>query len=206
MKLSFLGLCPYADIYQKMQDFTASRDAKTEDEIWFCEHPPVFTLGWNGDAADILDHHGIPVVRCDRGGQVTYHGPGQLMVYFLVDLKRKKQGVAAFVCEIEKMVIALLQQFHYVGHLREGMPGVYVDHQKICSIGLRVKKGATYHGLALNVAMDLTPFSYINPCGYQGLVMTQLSGIAFSAVESKLAEMIRAHYITAQQPGLGTGG
>ncbi len=169
-----LGLIPYQNIYQKMREFTEHRNQDTEDEIWFCEHPAVFTLGWYGDPAHLLDPHGIPVVETDRGGQVTYHGPGQLMVYFLFDLKRRKQGVASFVCAIEQAVIVTLKAFGIAGHLRDKMPGVYVDNKKICSIGLRVKNGKTYHGLALNVDMDLVPFSYINPCGYKDLSMTEV--------------------------------
>lgn len=174
MKIYDLGQVPYQEIYQRMQDFTANRTADSEDELWLCEHPAVFTLGWHGDPSHLIDAQGIPVIQTDRGGQVTYHGPGQLMVYFLIDLKRRKQGVAAFVCAIEKAVIATLKDFGIEGHLREKMPGVYVGNKKICSIGLRVKNGRTYHGLALNVDMDLTPFSCINPCGYTDLQMTQM--------------------------------
>ncbi len=170
-----LGLVPYQRVYQAMREFTANRQFDTEDEIWFCEHPPVFTLGWHGDPSHILDAGEIPVVKTDRGGQVTYHGPGQLMVYFLIDLKRKGQGVSDFVCEIEKKLITVLAGLGITGHLREGMPGVYVDNRKIASVGLRVKQGCTYHGLALNVDMDLTPFKQINPCGYQDLEMTQIA-------------------------------
>jgi len=174
MKFRNLGLVPYQVAYQKMQIFTSERPEGAEDEIWFCEHSPVFTLGWHAEKTHLFDTHQIPVVETDRGGQVTYHGPGQLMVYFLVDLKRRKQGVAEFVCTIESALIAMLQQLNIKAHRREGMPGVYVDNRKIASSCLRVKKGCTYHGLALNVDMDLTPFSYINPCGYSDLKMTQV--------------------------------
>lgn len=174
MKFRNLGLLPYQIAYQKMQVFASERPEGAEDETWFCEHPSVFTLGWHAEKTHLFDTHQIPVVETDRGGQVTYHGPGQLMVYFLVDLKRRKQGVADFVCTIESALIAMLQQLNIKAHRREGMPGVYVDNRKIASIGLRVKKGCTYHGLALNVDMDLTPFSYINPCGYSDLKMTQV--------------------------------
>lgn len=174
MRIKNLGLIPYEDAYQKMLAFTQSRQKETEDEIWFCEHPPVFTLGWHGSLSHIIDAHNIPIISTDRGGQVTYHGPGQLMMYFLIDLKRKKQGIANFVCCIEQGIISTLKDFGITAHLRQGMPGVYVDNRKICSIGLRVKKGCTYHGLALNVAMDLAPFHYIHPCGYHDLKMTQI--------------------------------
>src|ERR1700677_3951691 len=126
MKIQDLGLRPYLETYQSMQAFTLTRTALTEDEVWLCEHPPVFTLGWHGDPAHILDAHGIPVVACDRGGQATYHGPGQLMVYFLLDLRRKKQGVAAFITNVEQLLIRFLRQFGIEGHVRPKMPGVYV--------------------------------------------------------------------------------
>lgn len=175
MKFRSLGLIPYAEACQRMQDFTQNRNAQTEDEIWFCEHQPVFTLGWHSDPSHLLNSTSIPIEKTDRGGQITYHGPGQLMVYFLVDLKRGGQGIAAFVFHIESMVIELLNAQDIAAHRREGMPGVYVGNKKICSIGLRVKKGCTYHGLALNVAMDLKPFQDINPCGYKDLQMTQIA-------------------------------
>lgn len=195
MKIYDLGLIAYEEAYQRMQGFSTNRNADTEDEIWLCEHPPVFTLGWHGDPAHLLDAHGIPVVETDRGGQVTYHGPGQLMGYFLVDLKRQKQGIAAFVCAIEKAVIVTLKDFGIEGHLRPKMPGVYVDNKKICSIGLRVKNGKTYHGLALNVDMDLTPFTYINPCGYSDLQMTQMcewTKCTMTAVKAQLLQHLQS--------------
>lgn len=174
MNIQDLGQRPYTDVYAAMQTFTETRTPATEDEIWLCEHPPVFTLGWHGDPAHILNAQAIPVVACDRGGQVTYHGPGQLLAYFLIDLRRRRQGVAAFVVEIEQLLIRLLRHFQIEGHVRPKMPGVYVENKKIASIGLRVKNGQTYHGLALNVDMDLQPFSFINPCGYEGLEVTRM--------------------------------
>lgn len=170
-----LGPLPYAEVFAHMQSFTAARTDDTPDEIWLCEHPPVLTQGRHGLASHILDAHDIPVVATDRGGQVTYHGPGQLMIYVLMDLKRRNIGVYAFVSSLEALMTKVLQQFNIPAHGRDNMPGVYVDHEKICSIGLRVKNGKTYHGLALNMDMDLTPFSYIHPCGYEHLTMTQVS-------------------------------
>lgn len=190
----------YEDALKAMQDFTAKRAANTQDEIWFCEHPPVFTLGRHADPSHILNPHNIPVIKSDRGGQVTYHGPGQLLVYFLLDLKRKKMGVAELVCRIEKTVIQVLQEFGIKAQCDQGRPGVYVlkDNKlnKICSLGLRVKNGYTYHGLALNINMDLKPFSYINPCGYKDLAMTQISefipGTTVEQVKQKIQQTIKA--------------
>lgn len=174
MRIKQLGLSLYDDIYSQMQEFTGNRQIDTEDEVWFCEHFPVFTLGWQGAAHHILDAHNIPVIKCDRGGQVTYHGPGQLMIYFLIDLKRSKQAVASFVSTLETTVLQILQYFDIQGQCRPDMPGVYVAGQKIASVGLRIKNGRTYHGVALNINMDLTPFTYIHPCGYADLKMTQM--------------------------------
>ncbi len=190
MKIQHLGRCAYSDVYQKMRDFTAKRTAHTADEVWLCEHPPVFTYGWHGDLSHILDPHDIPVIPCDRGGQVTYHGPGQLMAYCLFDLRRKKQGVAAFVIAIERLVIDTLAHFGIIGHVQDKMPGVYVHNQKIAAIGLRIRNGCSYHGLAVNVDMDLTPFSYIHPCGYQNLAVTDMqhwTKCTFKEVADQLA-------------------
>ncbi len=157
-----------------MVDFTTQRTPETPDEIWLCEHQPVFTLGRNGDPASRISTSEIPLVETDRGGQITYHGPGQLMVYFLIDLRRKNQGAAEFVAAIEAQVIRLLKAWDIPAHLRPGMPGVYVNQAKICSIGLRIRNARSYHGLALNVDMDLRPFQEIYPCGYRDLQMTQV--------------------------------
>ena len=170
-----LGLMQYGEALAQMQAFTESRNADTPDELWLCEHPPIFTLGRHADAKHILNAHHIPIEHTDRGGQVTYHGPGQLMVYCLFDLKRKKKGIAEFVCDLEARIIRVLKDFGISAACEKGRPGVYVDHAKICSIGLRVKHGCTYHGLALNINMDLKPFGYINPCGYENLAVTQIA-------------------------------
>lgn len=169
-----LGQQPYLHIWQAMKDFTNSRDSTTADECWLLEHEAVFTQGQAGKAEHILQHSTIPIVQCDRGGQVTYHGPGQLMAYWLVDIKRKKIGVRDFVSMMEQAVIAVLADYGINATLKEGAPGVYVDGAKISSLGLRVRKGCTYHGLALNVDMDLSPFLQINPCGYQGMAVTSM--------------------------------
>jgi lipoyl(octanoyl) transferase len=160
-----------------MQRFTAQRTATTPDEIWFLEHPPVFTLGLNASRAHLLAPGDIPVVQVDRGGQVTYHGPGQLVVYPLVDLARARLGIRDFVMALERAVIDLAAQSGIDAECRRDAPGVYVSGRKLASVGVRVRRGASYHGLALNVALDLAPFERINPCGYAGLEMTQLSAL-----------------------------
>lgn len=172
-----LGLQPYLPIWQAMQRFTDGRVEDTTDEIWLLEHEPVFTQGQNGKAEHLLNPGNIPVIQTDRGGQITYHGPGQLMVYTLIDLKRKKLSIRDLVCRLEQASIAYLQSQSIESYGKKDAPGVYVQEQKICSIGLRVRKGCAYHGIAFNVAMDLGPFTQINPCGYQGLKMTQLADL-----------------------------
>lgn len=168
-------LVDYQAIWQAMQQFTNQRDETTVDEIWCTEHPAVFTQGQNGKPEHIIDPGNIPVIHADRGGQVTYHGPGQLMVYTLVDLKRKKLNVREMVTILEQSVIQLLADYQIEAKAKCEAPGVYVDNKKICSVGLRIRRGCSYHGLALNVAMDLSPFSRINPCGFKQLEMTMLA-------------------------------
>jgi lipoyl(octanoyl) transferase len=170
-----LGVVEYLPTWQAMQRFTAERTQSTPDEIWFLEHPPVFTLGVNASRAHLIAPGDIPVVQIDRGGQVTYHGPGQLVVYPLIDLARAKLGIRDFVTALEQAVILLAAQYGIVAECRRHAPGVYVAGRKLASVGVRVRRGASYHGLAVNVAMDLEPFARINPCGYAGLEMTQLS-------------------------------
>src|SRR5574337_922424 len=169
-----LGLKPYFETSQQMQQFTLHRDEKTQDEIWFVEHPPVFTQGQAGKPEHVLNPGNIPIVQTDRGGQVTYHGPGQLVAYVLIDIQRKKMGVRQLVTALEQSIISFLASLGIAAKARCDAPGVYIDNKKICSVGLRIKKGASYHGLALNVAMDLAPFKRINPCGYENMTMTQL--------------------------------
>lgn len=173
--LRWLGRADYATTWRAMQAFTDARDAATPDEVWFLEHGPVFTQGLNGRPEHLLAPGDIPVVGIDRGGQATYHGPGQLVVYPLVDLRRRGIGVRGLVLALENAVIALAAGLGIEAAGRREAPGVYVRGRKLASIGLRVRRGCSYHGLALNVDMDLEPFSRINPCGMAGLAMTQLA-------------------------------
>jgi len=174
--LKDLGRVEYLPTWRAMQRFTEERDAGTPDEIWFLEHLPVFTLGLAGKVEHVLAPGNIPVLQIDRGGQVTYHGPGQLVVYPLIDLKRLKLGVRALVEAIENSIIATLKDFGIDAVSKREAPGVYThDGRKLASLGLRIRHGCSYHGLAFNIAMDLEPFSRINPCGYTGLQMSQVS-------------------------------
>jgi len=174
-----LGIQAYLPIWQAMQDFTNNRDAETADEIWLVEHQAVFTQGQAGKEEHVLMPGDIPVVKVDRGGQVTYHGPGQQMMYVLLNLKRNKLGVRTLVTALEECVVNTLKDYAIEAYPKADAPGVYVDSKKVCSIGLRIRKGCSFHGLALNVNMDLSPFQRINPCGYAGLEMVdcaQLNG------------------------------
>lgn len=170
-----LGRADYADVYARMRDFTATRTPDTADEYWLVEHPPVYTLGQAADPSHVLAAGDIPVVPTDRGGQVTYHGPGQLVLYPLLDLRRRGIGPRGLVWGIEQALIDYLATLTIAAQRRAGAPGVYVGAAKIASIGLRVRKPGCYHGLALNLDMDLEPFARINPCGYAGLAMTQVA-------------------------------
>ncbi len=172
------GTLPYEPVWRAMQNFTERRDAETVDEIWLLQHPPVFTLGLAGKEEHILEPRGIPVIKTDRGGQVTYHGPGQVVVYLLLDLKRHLQGVRPLVSATEHAVIGLLEELGIAARSRPDAPGVYVDDKKIAALGFRVRRGCCYHGLSLNVDMDLEPFSRINPCGYEGMEVTQIANLA----------------------------
>lgn len=174
-RIRSLGRQEYAQVYAQMQRFTAEREADTADEFWVVEHPPVFTLGQAARPEHLLAPGDIPVVQTDRGGQVTYHGPGQVVVYPLLDLKRRGLGPRRLVLGIEQALIDELGSLQIQAQRREGAPGVYVAEAKIASIGLRVRKPGCYHGLALNLDMDLSPFARINPCGYAGLQMTQVA-------------------------------
>ncbi|MEZ8195996.1 MULTISPECIES: lipoyl(octanoyl) transferase LipB [Vibrio] len=170
-----LGRQDYEPVWKAMHDFTDTRDENSVDEIWLVEHNPVFTQGQAGKAEHVLNPGDIPIVQSDRGGQVTYHGPGQLVVYFLINIRRKKFGVRDLVTHIENLVINTLKAYNINSAARPDAPGVYVDGKKICSLGLRIRKGCSFHGLALNVNMDLSPFLRINPCGYEGMEMIQVS-------------------------------
>ncbi|PCI18699.1 MAG: octanoyltransferase [Piscirickettsiaceae bacterium] len=172
-----LGQQDYHTTWLAMKNFCSSRNDNTSDEVWFVEHPPVFTQGVSGKPEHIHNANGIPIVQSDRGGQVTYHGPGQLIMYVLFDLQRLGIGVRTLVDTLELATINVLKQYGLTGIAKKEAPGVYIDDKKIASLGLRVKKGYSYHGLSLNVDMDLTPFSFINPCGYEGLDVTQLANL-----------------------------
>ena len=188
-----LGRVDYLPTWQAMQRFTLERGPATRDELWLLEHPPVFTLGLNGKPEHLLDPGTIPVIPIDRGGQVTYHGPGQLVAYLLADLERRRLGVQTLVRALEQAVIALLAEYEVTARARRDAPGVYVDEAKVAALGLRVKKGRCYHGLALNVAMDLQPFTRINPCGYPGMAVTQLSDLGISASIEQVSSRLQAH-------------
>jgi lipoyl(octanoyl) transferase len=172
------GLLPYFTVLDAMREFTRQRDAVTGDQIWLLQHPPVITLGSNADPTDVVDPGSIPVIRSDRGGQVTYHGPGQWVVYTLLDLRRMGIGVRDLISALENAVIDLLADHAIVATARSEAPGVYVHGAKIASVGLKVHKGCSYHGLSLNVHMDLEPFGRITPCGQQGLAVTQIHDLA----------------------------
>ena len=174
MQVRRLGLVDYLDTWQRMRAFTNQRDADTEDELWLLQHPAVFTQGQAGKAEHLLEPGDIPVVQADRGGQVTYHGPGQLVIYLLLDLRRLHFGVRDLVNLIEESVIAVLAEMGIAGQTRRDAPVVYVDEAKIAALGLRVSRGCSFHGLSLNVDMDLEPFQRINPCGYQGMSVTSI--------------------------------
>lgn len=189
-----LGRRDYLPVWQAMQRFTDERDESSRDELWLVEHPPVFTVGLNGKPEHLLSPGNIPVVKVDRGGQVTYHGPGQIVLYFLLDLRRRGLGVRALVSLMEQAVIDLLASYHIKAESRREAPGVYVNGAKIAALGLRVRKGCSYHGLALNVEMDLEPFARINPCGYPGLPVTQLRALGVTdsqaVIETNLLRIV----------------
>jgi lipoyl(octanoyl) transferase len=169
-----LSCVDYAATFAAMQEFTAKRDQNTADELWLCEHPPVFTQGLSGKPEHLLMDIGIPVVQIDRGGQITYHGPGQVVAYLLLDLRRRELTVRGMVDRIEQAVIDLLAGYGVTAARLAGAPGVYVGKAKIAALGLRIKHGCSYHGVSLNVDMDLAPYAAINPCGYEGMAVTQL--------------------------------
>ncbi|WP_445938602.1 lipoyl(octanoyl) transferase LipB [Pseudomonas sp.] len=202
-----LGQVDYQPTWHAMQRFTDTRDMQTPDEIWLLEHSPVFTQGQAGKAEHVLFPGDIPVVQVDRGGQVTYHGPGQLVAYLLLDVRRSGIGVRELVSRIERSLIDLLASYGVSANAKPDAPGVYVNGAKIASLGLRIRNGRSFHGLALNVDMDLQPFQRINPCGYAGMAMTQLADqvtrpIALSEVSARLREQLVKHLDYAQQQTL----
>lgn len=190
-----LGLVDYEPTWRAMQRFTDERGPDTADEIWFLEHPPVFTLGMNASRDHVLTPGEIPVVQIDRGGQVTYHGPGQLVVYPLVDLRRAGLGVRDIVTALERSIIDYAAELGVTAECRKSAPGVYVDGRKLASVGIRVRRGASYHGVALNVCADLEPFQRINPCGYAGLEMTRLADLSPVDSVSAAAEALTPHVL-----------
>ncbi|MES9853708.1 MAG: lipoyl(octanoyl) transferase LipB [Candidatus Thiodiazotropha sp. L084R] len=188
-----LGIQPYAKTWQAMQDYTNQRGPSSPDQLWLLEHPPVFTLGQAGKPEHLLNPGNIPIVNSDRGGQVTYHGPGQLIAYLLLDLRRAHIGVRGLVTNLETSVITLLAEYGIKANARKDAPGVYVEASKVASVGLRVRKGCSYHGLSLNVDMDLEPFSRINPCGYPGLQVTQLVDLNVDSDLPSLGQELAQH-------------
>ena len=182
------GLTPYLPVYDAMREFTARRDAHTMDELWMVQHPPVYTLGLAGKRAHLIDPGRIPVYHVDRGGQVTYHGPGQVVVYALLDLKRLGLHVKALVHALEQAVIEQLAGYGIHAQRRDKAPGVYVNEAKIAALGLRIRHGFSYHGLSLNVDLDLAPFQGINPCGYEGLTVTRLTDLGINLPLEQVAE------------------
>ena len=190
-----LGLVEYEPTWRAMQRFTDERGPDTADEIWFLEHPPVFTLGMNASRDHLLAPGDIPVVQIDRGGQVTYHGPGQLVVYPLVDLRRAALGVRDIVTALERSVIDYAAELGIIAECRRNAPGVYVGGRKLASVGIRVRRGATYHGIALNVSVDLEPFRRINPCGYAGLEMTRLADLGDVKSVAIAAQALEPHLL-----------
>ncbi|QGU88432.1 lipoyl(octanoyl) transferase LipB [Erwinia sorbitola] len=189
-----LGMQPWLPVSQAMHQFTDQRTEDTPDEIWLVEHPPVFTQGQAGKSEHLLMPGDIPVMQSDRGGQVTYHGPGQQVMYVLVNLKRRKIGVRQLVTALEQTVVDTLAHFSVTANARPDAPGVYVDGKKICSLGLRIRNGCSFHGLALNVDMDLTPFLRINPCGYAGMEMTHLAALTSRVATTDIQPLLIKHF------------
>ena len=195
MKTRFRGRQEYVPLWHEMQHFTDTRDENTPDEIWFCEHPPVFTLGLNAAKEHLLAPGDIPVVQIDRGGQVTFHGPGQLMIYPLIDIRRANIGVRRLVTALEQSVVDLVAEYDIEAAARADAPGVYVEGRKLASVGLRIRRGASFHGMALNVDVDLEPFSRINPCGYEELEMTDLHRLGVALQMKAASEDLLPHFL-----------
>ena len=205
--VKYLGQKDYESTWQAMKDFTDNRTPETEDELWVVEHPPVFTIGQAGKSEHLLKQTNIPVIQVDRGGQITYHGPGQIVVYTLINVKRKGLGVRELVTLLETSTIDLLRHYDITAEADPKAPGVYVNEAKICAIGLRIRRGCSFHGLALNVKMDLTPYDAINPCGYPGMQVTQMADflpkIEIKSVSAQLIAHLMSHlgYNAAQSTG-----
>jgi len=195
MKTVFRGLQDYVPLWHEMQEFTDTRDENTPDEIWFVEHPPVFTMGLNASEEHLLAPGDIPVVQIDRGGQVTFHGPGQLMSYPLLDIKRSNTGVRTLVTALEQSVVDLVAEYEIAAVARADAPGVYVAGDKLASVGLRIRRGSSFHGMALNVDVDLEPFSRINPCGYAELQMTDLKRLGVNLDLEESSQKLLPHFL-----------
>ncbi len=193
LRVRHLGYTDYQQTWQQMVRFTAARSEQTVDELWCCEHSPVFTLGQAGKPEHLLADLGIPLLKTDRGGQITYHGPGQVVIYLLLDLNRRRLKVRELVAAIEQAVIDLLAEYGVVAERHGGAPGVYVGVAKVAALGLRVRKGYCYHGVSLNVAMDLSPFAAINPCGYPGLPVTQTRDLGIALTPAQVATALAGH-------------
>jgi lipoyl(octanoyl) transferase len=191
------SLSPFNDIWRRMQTFTDQRSRNSEDEIWFVQHPSVFTLGMNADPGHLIDPGNIPVIQIDRGGQVTYHGPGQLVVYPLLDLRRLRMGVRELVMALETAVVETVASYGITAAGRRDAPGVYVNKYKLASIGLRIRRGCCYHGMALNVSMDLTPFARINPCGFSDMRVTQMSELTQVSDLNTVQQALEARLLAA---------
>ncbi len=191
-----IGFRPLPDVWEEMKKFTDERNRKTQDEVWLVEHPPIYTLGLNSNPDHVLEASNIPILKIDRGGQVTYHGPGQLIAYVMLDLHRSRSSIRSIVEALEAAVIRTVSVYGIEAQGRRDAPGVYVGDKKLAAIGLRVRRHCTYHGLAVNVNMDLTPYERINPCGFEGLEVVQLSdlchGIDISRVRKDLEMMLRS--------------
>ena len=200
LRVRRLGRVEYAPTFAAMQEFTATRIAETTDELWIVEHPPVFTLGQAGKPEHLLRDIGIPLVQIDRGGQVTYHGPGQVVIYLLLDLNRRQLKVRELVRHIEQAVIDLLAAHGVTAERHTNAPGVYVAGAKIAALGLRIRRGCSYHGVALNVQMDLSPFAAINPCGYPGLAVTQTHDLGLTLTPDTAADELTRHLLLQLQP------
>ncbi len=195
MKAVFHGRQEYVPMWQKMQEFTNTRDDKTPDEIWFVEHPPVFTMGLNASEEHLLEPGDIPVIKTDRGGQVTFHGPGQLMIYPLINLRRSNMGVRALVTALEQSAVNLAADYDVEAVAHPDAPGVYVNGEKLASLGLRIRRGSSFHGMALNIAINLEPFTRINPCGYAELQMTDLHRLGINLSLEDAADKFLPHLL-----------
>ena len=194
-EIKFLGMQDYASAWLAMKQFTAARDSHTRDEFWLLEHPPTYTQGQAGKPEHLLNARNIPVVQIDRGGQITYHGPGQVVAYLLLDLRRWKLNVRQLVRLMEQSVIDMLADYSIEAHGREDAPGVYVGDAKIAALGLKIKNGCCYHGMSFNIDMDLTPYHYINPCGYQGLQVTQLKDFGIDTNTQQMSRQLARQLI-----------